>query len=62
MPPFYRLISLRSPKLEEIDQAIETAINEALTPGAVFWLNKVAKHTQTSMAIRRWSPKEYPPN
>jgi len=27
-------------RLEEIDQAIETAINEALTPGAVFWLEQ----------------------
>ena len=27
-------------KLEEIDQAIETTINEALAPGAVFWLEQ----------------------
>jgi len=27
-------------RLEEIDQAIETAINEALTPGVVFWLEQ----------------------
>ena len=27
-------------KLDKIDQAIETAINETLTPGAVFWLEK----------------------
>lgn len=48
------------PKLEEIDAAIETAIDDELTPGAVFWLEQRGQTYANVYGHMSLEPEEIP--